>query len=440
MVPLLVTLPPFYAVELGLPLATVGLIFLVGRLIDAFWDPVVGALSDRYAPFGSHRKSFMVAGAPIALYGCWALLNPEPDTTGLELLGLIVLFYVGWSTVFIPYQGWGAELSTDYAERTRVAGYREALTFAGYLAATLVPIVVLQWLGDLETPGWGDITRVVGTMFLIGLPLTLLVCLPLVPEVTRHAAATNAPPASALAIVRRNRPFRSLLGFYALDRLSLGLTLTMQPLLLQYVLGLQGEFLALSLVTTVVAASSAPLWPWVTRRLGKPRAYVAANALAVVAGLYVLVVPPSSTLMAVPFFLLLGLSQPGTLILPASMTADAVDYYELRSGRAQAGLHVALLNFVFKVGLAAGIGVGYLWLAAAGFDPQAAQPGDPDANAAIRGALAVLSPVLLLASIWMALRYAIDERRHGVIRRALDRRARVSGRVAQTASSSSTNR
>ncbi|HMY40567.1 MAG TPA: MFS transporter, partial [Marinagarivorans sp.] len=48
--PIYIHAPDYYAVELGIPLATIGFLLLVLRIIDAVQDPLIGALSDRFYP------------------------------------------------------------------------------------------------------------------------------------------------------------------------------------------------------------------------------------------------------------------------------------------------------------------------------------------------------------------------------------------------------
>ena len=54
-IPVYIHLPALYGVELGLGLATTGLILLVARLFDMVTDPVIGLLSDRYPFRGPDR-------------------------------------------------------------------------------------------------------------------------------------------------------------------------------------------------------------------------------------------------------------------------------------------------------------------------------------------------------------------------------------------------
>lgn len=72
--PLSIYLAPFYAGEIGLPLAALGTAMIVARLIDVVVDPAIGALSDRWRPqiFGysvGRRKIWLPIGIAVMLVG-----------------------------------------------------------------------------------------------------------------------------------------------------------------------------------------------------------------------------------------------------------------------------------------------------------------------------------------------------------------------------------
>lgn len=146
MVPMLLTLPPLYAQELGLGVASISLALIIARSLEAISDPIIGALSDRTTPGPWQRAGWMVAGTPIAVLSGIALLHPGPQAGALYLFICLVLFYAGWTMVYIPYQSWGAELSDDFAERSKVAAFREAGSFLGYLLSAIVPLVALVFI------------------------------------------------------------------------------------------------------------------------------------------------------------------------------------------------------------------------------------------------------------------------------------------------------
>lgn len=418
MIPLLLVLPPFYATEMGLGFATVGTLFLLGRLFEAASDPIIGSASDRTRSRFGRRRLWLVCSTPVALLAAWFLVFPPAGISAPLLLATIVVFYAGWTAVMIPYQAWGAELSDDYHERTRIAAAREGAAFVGYLVATLLPMLVLQGILGETTPGWGDISRVIGVFFVVALPLTLAALLWFVREPPPGTGA--AVPWSAVPdVVRVNRPFRTLLGAYALDRIAFGVYMAVFPLLLQQVLQLQQYFLAVSLANSVAALAGAWLWPRIAQRIGKRAAYVAANALAAASYVALALLPAGVAWPAFVVLAAVGLSQPGTLILPYSMTADATDYYRWRRGASAPAVHVALLTLVFKLGLAIGIGATYSLLPRLG---DAFGIGD----SALRVVVGVGAPLLLVGTMLIASRYPIGPREHAVLQRAtrrLERRA-----------------
>jgi GPH family glycoside/pentoside/hexuronide:cation symporter len=117
----------FYNQVLGLSGTLAGMAVTISLVLDAVADPVVGSLSDRYRGKLGRRHPFLYA-APIPLAITFVLLYMPP--AGLTGMGLFL-----WFTVFatlhrqamtlyqVPHLALGAELSTDYHERSVVMSY-----------------------------------------------------------------------------------------------------------------------------------------------------------------------------------------------------------------------------------------------------------------------------------------------------------------------------
>jgi GPH family glycoside/pentoside/hexuronide:cation symporter len=58
-------IPTFYAVDVGLGLTAVGVIFAAGRLLDVFTDPAIGHLSDETRSRWGARRPWIILGAPL---------------------------------------------------------------------------------------------------------------------------------------------------------------------------------------------------------------------------------------------------------------------------------------------------------------------------------------------------------------------------------------
>lgn len=418
LVPLLLLLPQFYAVEVGLDIAAIGTVFMVARLWDAFTDPTIGTLSDRTRTRWGRRRPWLLAGLPLCMGSTWFLLNP-PDGAGMGYLFVwVLLFYVFWTMMFIPYQAWGTELATGFHERTRVAGYRDGASFLGYLLATALPLLVLQVFGGIEAPSYEQMLTVLGSFFLISLPIVTFLCIWRVPEPQRYAAV-NAGWSELIGLLR-NGPFVRLLGAFTLDRLAMGIYFAVMPLTVSVVLNLFDRFLTLSLVISVTSLLFSPFWVAVAGRMSKHGAYCLANVVTCVAYAGFLIAPPENFPVALAIFALLGVGNAGTLITTPSMMADCIDYDHWRSGIEQTGAHIAFLWLVTKVGFALGIGVSLIYLGWFGFSP--AGPNSETALMAARFGTGGLPILLLIPAIGIMLRFPIDRMAHKAIRLRLARR------------------
>lgn len=415
LVPLYNFLPPvYYSAEVGMVALTVAIIFAVGRFWEAAIDPLVGALSDRTTHRFGRRRLWMAVGTPIALISAWFLLQPPAGATPGYLLFWLVSFYAGWTLVYVPHQTWGGELSADYSERNRIAGFRESGAFVGYLCASAVGILYWIWLQDVAFPSYAQIVQSVGVFFAIALPLAILWCFKRVPVVEQ--GHERAPSWGELArIIVRNRPFRRLIGAYLIDRLAMGVYFGVQPVLISQALGLHQHVLTVALVNTVAAVLLAPLWIPLANRLGKHRAYCTANILTATAYVALFFVPVGLLWPVLMANALMAFGNGGTLITPPSMTADAVDADELETGVAQMGGHMAFLASVFKFGMGLGLFLGLGFLTLFGY-VDLSQSLTGQVAQGVRIGASWLPAAMLLLPILIMWKYPIDSATHQRIR------------------------
>ncbi len=124
--PLYVHLPKFYGEHLGVSLTALGLLLLALRLADGVLDPLLGAWSDRTPS----RKRLIALAMPVLAAGMIALFAPpvRGETALLVWLSVaLAVVYVAFSLATINHGAWGAELSSDAVERTRITAVRESL-------------------------------------------------------------------------------------------------------------------------------------------------------------------------------------------------------------------------------------------------------------------------------------------------------------------------
>ena len=70
------------------------------------------------------------------------------------------------------YGAWGAELSNDYAERSRITGVREIFTLAGLAFASAIPLIAALFVGkDMARGGYWFAMEVLGWTIMLLTPI-----------------------------------------------------------------------------------------------------------------------------------------------------------------------------------------------------------------------------------------------------------------------------
>jgi Na+/melibiose symporter-like transporter len=420
-IPVYIHLPTLYGVELGLGLAATGLVLLLARIFDAVTDPLIGTLSDRFGFRGNRRKPWIVVGAVVAGWGLFNILNPPAGAGVGYLLGWSLLLYAGWTMFAVPYAAWGAELSANYNERTRITSWREAFSLAGIVASG----ALIAATGGL---GWSD-ARSIGALAWLAILLGLLIVPVLlwrVPE-RRELPRLRPPPLpwfkrlrDSAASLASNGPFMRLLAAWFLNGLANGIPAALFYLYLEYGLGAgTGERPLFILAYFLAAIAAVPLWLHLSRCYGKHRTWCAAMALACAAFAVVPFLSSGQFAAFAVICVITGMSLGADLTLPPSMQADVVDYDRVRSGRSRAGLQFALWAMSTKFALAVAVGLALPGLEAAGFEPAQPTPAGREALVMIYS----LGPVVIkMAAVLVVLRFPLTAQKQAVIRRCLQRR------------------
>src|ERR1700731_2587357 len=166
--PLSVYLPNYYASHLGLPLAAVGGVFALVRLIDLAFDVGIGvAINATRTPLGRFRP-WMLAGAPVLMVAVYAIFMAQSGVRAGYLAVWLLVLYAGFSMLTIGHSSWAAALVPEYHQRSRVYGWMQAVGVSGLVTVLTLPSF---WP---KSPASG--IHAMGYFVIVLAPLTVLLC------------------------------------------------------------------------------------------------------------------------------------------------------------------------------------------------------------------------------------------------------------------------
>src|SRR5689334_9752992 len=144
----------FYTTYCGLTVAQAGLIVVAARLLDAFFSPLIGYISDHFhhtwlgRKFGRRRFFILIS---IPLLPSFALMWVEGQTFWYYLI-TYVFFELVYAMEIIPYETLAAEMSPNYATKAKFAGARIICGQIANIAALWLPALIVERLGGQDSP------------------------------------------------------------------------------------------------------------------------------------------------------------------------------------------------------------------------------------------------------------------------------------------------
>ncbi len=403
LLPVVNFVPAFYSDELALPLGLVGLMLFLTRTTDIFTDPLIGAWSDRTRTRIGRRKPFILAGLPILCLAVWFVFVPAAGANLTSLFIGLFFIYLGFTIIDLPYNAWGAELSSDYDERSRVSAWRGAFGSVGTLAALSIPLA-LQAMGR---SGAGEALFWMAVFFVVTQPLAFLITVVRLPERAAHdLGEAPVPFFEGLRLVMRNAPFVRLLIATSFIIVAMAIGATLNLLMFKHVIGAPEAFPTAIFLQNIAALFGIPIWMAISARHGKHVA-MALAAVWIAACLAVSfiwtrgdVIGFSSTMVA------LGLGLGGLLFLAPALTADVTDKDLLETGRERTATFYAVLGMGTKAAIAVGVLIGTAVPSLVGF-----QPSDSLHSATsllgVRAVYAFAGLPLMLIAVWLLWRYPL---------------------------------
>ena len=434
----------FYTDTLAISAAAAGTLLLVGRLWDAFFDPMMGVMADRTnTRWGKFRPWVLWTSIPWGIAMVLAYTNPGLGMTGNLVYACLtnVLLMTLYSANNTPYSALGGVMTGDINERTRLSSFR-------FVAAMIAQLIVVGFTLPLVAK-FGQGNKAKGWQMTMGLWAVVCVVLFTITFLTTRERILPDPkqksnPKQDFRALLKNGPWIAMfiltLAHFAMlamrggtlfyyfqyyvnqDRLfdllqSLGLTGTHANYLLN-TFGLVVDarrsnvasvgFSLLNMSSQFVTVIGVLCSTALTIRFGKKAVAIVGFSLATVFMAAFVLLPAEAVGAMFLMEYLRALSYAPTIPLIWAMFADVADYSEWQTGRRITGVIFATILFGLKTGLSlGGFAAGWL-LSGYGYQPNAVQT--PTALQGIRMTISVYPAILFLIVIACLVSYKIGKR------------------------------
>ena len=384
--PVYVMVPQLYAAGLGLPLATVGAVLLLARVLDAFIDPLLGRWIDRAQAARGHA-GFVLMSLPLLLAGFIALFHPP--AAGEAALSAwfgasLVLVYLGYSIATIAHNSWGASLTQQRGERARLTAVREGCALAGVALAAVLPAIAGQ---AALSAAFAALLLAAAALLWKAAPRSRAVPLQGANGSEGGQAARDDHWLSPLA----GRRFRWLFAVFAVNGIAAAIPATLFLFFATDRLQLARHAPLFLLLYFGAAALALPLWSRFAKHAGEAHAWLAAMVLAIAAFGGTVTLGPGDLLPFALVCLLSGAALGADLALPPALLAGVIG--DAGHAGAREGSYFGLWSWMTKMNLALAAGMALPLLQWLGY-----RPGSTDESALIALTVAyALLPCVLKA-------------------------------------------
>ena len=432
----------FYTNVFGLDPGAAALMFLIVRLVDVLWDPVVGTIVDKGNPkWGKYRSWLILGGIPLVGLAILCFYNGFSGS-----LVYAYITYVGMSMCYtlvnVPYGALNASLSRDTEEITILTSTRMFMANLGALCVKSLPLIIALFAPKVLNPETGKMTAVYNTpeaapawfitmtIFALAGLVLLIFCFSQCKErvVMDQKESANVKVSDLWMEFGRNKPLRVVAFFFITAFAMMSVSNAADAYFMTFNVGATPLLTTLFMwLGTIPAFIFMPLVPAIKRKIGKKGMFYLFLGVAIVgmALMYTFVSIPATK----SNFVLLCIAQfvKSTGIITATgymwaLVPEVIAYGEYTTGKRIAGIVNALTGIFFKAGMALGGVVPGLVLAWVGFNADATTQ-TPLALQGILWLVCVIPAILLLLAIWIISKYELSDEKMDEINKAIEARA-----------------
>jgi GPH family glycoside/pentoside/hexuronide:cation symporter len=378
----------FYTDIFGISAAVAGTMFLVVRILDTFYDPLVGILADRTkSKYGKFRPWILYTVVPFGVMGFLTFYTPDIATNAKVVYAYVTytaMMFI-YSTINVPYGALMAVMSSNSLERTSLSAFRSVFAFGGGIIVQTFTLKLVQYFGLLKPLADGAANEQFGFSVAMGIYSVVAVILFmttffLCKERVQPVNEENNSFKVDLKDLGQNKPWLVLTLVGIMTCLYVAVRNGSIIFYFKYYVSSTGEALlfgksistevlvsSFMVIGTVCSILGTILLKPAARLIGKKNVYMVSMAMGTLFSVFYYFLDKDQIVIMFVLQALLNLTVGPAMAMMWSMYADTADYSEYKTGRRATGLIYSSANFAQKFGWSIGGALGGYLLAYYGF-------------------------------------------------------------------------
>jgi GPH family glycoside/pentoside/hexuronide:cation symporter len=420
----------FYTDVFGISASAAGTMFLIVRMLDTFYDPLVGILADRTkSNYGKFRPWILYTALPFGFLGLLTFYTPELASSAKLVYAYITytaMMFI-YSTINVPYGALMAVMTNNSLERTSLSAFRSISAFVGGLIVQGFTLKLVNYFGLLKANIDGSVNEQFGFSAAMGIYSILAIIMFLTTfflckERVQPVSEEKSSLKNDLKDLFSNVPWLILTLVGIMTCLYVAIRNGSIIYYFKYYVNNAGtadlfgfKIGAETLVSTFMVVGTAcsilgtillkPMAAWV----GKKRVYIGSMTIGTVLSVGYYFLDKDQISMMFLFQALCNLAIGPAMAMMWSMYADTADYSEWKTGRRATGLIYSSANFAQKFGWSIGGAIAGYLLAYFGFVANA--PVTTETENGVKILFAIMPAFWSIIAVIALLFYKLDEQK-----------------------------
>ncbi|MEI6055089.1 MAG: MFS transporter [Lentisphaerota bacterium] len=409
----------FLTTVAGVHPLTVGMIFLIVKIMSAVVNPVIGYITDHTRSRWGRRRIYFLFGCIPFFALPWIMLNFDSQLAKtLWYGGTFIIYNICWSIVSVPYYSILADMTSDYTERSKATGMRMFFSKLGTLIGTWVPLTIVGMF-TVKSQGYMVMGIVVGLIYAVPWFICFLFTWEredIVIEKTHGVFTEMINLYKNFLSTLRNSSFRKHLLMYLGALTTFDIFMAVFILSVTITMGKTLNFARDVLATVQVCQFiGLPLITWLCCKYSNSTGYVITAVFLALSIVAFGMMPNDATYLQMSIVgLFTGMGIAGTVMSAWNNLPFIADVDEIITTKRREGIYAGFQAFTRQVCQGLGMLMINLTLSYIGFVAGTGEQSEATREG-IRHFMMIAPPIILLIGILGAIFFKINKQNHAIL-------------------------